>query len=234
MQLPFTQSDFIGIFAAYNTRIWPVQVIMYIMGAIAVVGLFQRNVRFWGRIILFVLSMMWLWTGVFYHLWFFSKINNTAILFGTLFFFQGFLFLVNGAKRKLNLGASLTRYDLIGGFFILYAMALYPFIGKLAGHSWPGMPVFGVTPCPVVIFTFGVLLFVKARVALSILLIPLVWSMIGTMAAIQLGMYEDFGLLIAGLAGTLLILHRNRSFPARVPAGRRGMHTSRGDSRGEK
>ena len=205
---------------------------MYIMGAIAVVGLFQRNVRFWGRIILFVLSMMWLWTAIFYHLWFFSKINSAAILFGTLFFFQGFLFLMNGAKRKLNLGASLTRYDLVGGFFILYAMALYPFIGKLAGHSWPGMPVFGVTPCPVVIFTFGVLLFVKARVALSILLIPLVWSMIGTVAAIQLGMYEDYGLLVAGIAGTVLILQRNRSYPVRVPARRRESRPGGGELQG--
>ena len=37
--------------------------------------------------------------------------------------------------------------------------------------------------------------------------VPVLWGAVGTSAAVQLGMREDFGLLIAAIAGTWLGLH---------------------------
>jgi Family of unknown function (DUF6064) len=40
----------------------------------------------------------------------------------------------------------------------IYAAALYPLLGLAMGHPSSELPMFGVTPCPVTIFTFGMLL----------------------------------------------------------------------------
>jgi uncharacterized protein DUF6064 len=44
------------------------------------------------------------------------------------------------------------------------------------GHRYPEMPMFGVTPCPVTIFTFGLLLLTVRPVPRSLFVIPFVWS----------------------------------------------------------
>jgi hypothetical protein len=40
---------------------------------------------------------------------------------------------------------------------ILNALAIYPLLNTAPGHSYPRAPTFGLTPCPLVVFTFGIL-----------------------------------------------------------------------------
>jgi hypothetical protein len=50
-----------------------------------------------------------------------------------------------------------------------------------------------------------------------VLVIPLLWALVGSTAAFTLGVVEDYGLLVAGLLGFLLLLfrdHRNDPEPA--------------------
>jgi len=67
-------------------------------------------------------------------------------------------------------------------------------------------------PCPTTIFTFGVLLFANKKVPPHLLFIPLLWSVIGFTAALNLTIYEDIGLLVAGLITLILLLFSNRNF----------------------
>lgn len=92
---------------------------------------------------------------------------------------------------------------------VAYALIFYPIIGTLAGHGYPNGPTFGL-PCPTTIATFGFLLWVRGRVPWWLLVIPAAWSLLGFSAAFQLGMAEDYGLLVAGLVGTLAVLRKNR------------------------
>ena len=92
---------------------------------------------------------------------------------------------------------------------ILFALIIYPVLGYFIGHVYPFSPTFGL-PCPTTIFTFGLLLLNSKRCPVTILIIPLVWSIIGFMAAIQFGILEDTGLLVAGLITISLLLYRNR------------------------
>lgn len=94
----------------------------------------------------------------------------------------------------------------------MYALVIYPALGYLLDHGYPAAPTFGV-PCPTTIFTFGILLCTDSRIPLYLLPIPLAWSLIGFWAAISLGITEDFGLLAAGLIGSLLIVLRNNRVP---------------------
>lgn len=67
----------------------------------------------------------------------------------------------------------------------------------------------GVFACPTTIFTFGTLLWAENRVSVGLLLVPLGWSLLGTTAAVMLGMTEDLGLTGAVVIGTALIVSRN-------------------------
>ena len=207
--LPFTTEQFLDVFGRYNQAIWPTQVVAYGLGLLAV-GLALRPAGRSDRTIAVVLAAMWLWTGLAYHLVYFREINGAAVLFGALFVVQGALWLLVGVvHRRLAFRAHGDLGGLVGGLFIAYALVGYPLLGLALGQSFPRMPVFGVTPCPVTIFTFGLLLWTERPVPRRLLVIPLLWSLLGVSAAISLDIGEDLGLVVAGLLGTALLLGRD-------------------------
>ncbi len=210
MDIPFTVEQFFNVFEAYNTAIWPAQIIAYFIGVGAIALAFREN-RLYGRIVSGILALFWIWMGIFYHMGYFSAINPAAWTFGALFILEGLLFIVVGSIRgRLSFGFDLKPIPIVGAIFILYAMVVYPLLGLALGHWYPRAPMFGVAPCPTTIFTFGLLLWAKKPVPAYVLVIPLIWSIIGTMAAISLQVPQDYGLGIAGIVGTLLVILRNR------------------------
>ena len=97
-----------------------------------------------------------------------------------------------------------------GWFLITYALIVYPVLGWLGGHGYPAGPSFGA-PCPMVIFTLGMLTWTTGRGRLAIAAIPIAWAAIGTSAATALGITEDYGLAVAAaLMGVSLWLQRRR------------------------
>ena len=97
----------------------------------------------------------------------------------------------------------------MGALFLVYGLVVYPIWGALAGHPFPDGPTFGL-PCPTTIVTFGLLLWATRRVPGWVLAIPAIWSLIGTWAAIRLQVPEDYGLLVAGIVGTVMVLRKGR------------------------
>ena len=199
--MPFTQEQFLKVFSDYNLSVWPGQIFF---NAFALLSLFLIIKKFspGDRIINSVLAFLWLWMGIVYHIIFFSKINPAAFIFGGLFILQGLIFLYSGViKKNLKYQVSNSLAGATGFILILFALFIYPFLGLLFNHTYPSNPTFGL-PCPATIFTFGVLLFSSKKIPFYIIIIPFIWSLTGFTAAINLGIYEDTGLLISGLAGS--------------------------------
>lgn len=205
MNLPFTAEDFFSVFRSYNLAVWPFQVFLYLL-AITVIYLGARRWKLGDRIIFSILAFFWIWMGVAYHLMHFTKVNNAAWIFGIAFIIQGLLFLYEGFfHRQISIKYQENIYGITGAIFIFYALMVYPLAGFWIGHQFPDAPGFGL-PCPTTIFTFGILLWSDRRPGIIMLAIPLVWSVIGFMAAIAFGMYEDIFLLFAGLLTLLLLV----------------------------
>jgi hypothetical protein len=61
------------------------------------------------------------------------------------------------------------------------------------------MPMFGITPCPVTLFSFGVLLLAQGPVPRRLLVIPFVWALVGGSAAFLLAVPQDWPLFASGL-----------------------------------
>jgi len=215
--LPFTREQFLAIFAHYNLGIWPVQVFACLLAAAAIV-LLLRPTRWSDRVIGGGLALLWSWTGVVYHWMYFATINGAAWLFGALFVAQALLFLhFSVARNGLRFRAGGGAVSWIGWAYVAYAALVYPLLGLATGHPYPEMPMFGVTPCPLTIFTFGLLLLTAERVSRWLLAIPLAWSLVGGSAAFLLGVVPDWPLLASGLAILLLEL-RDRGILRQQPA----------------
>jgi len=209
--LPFSQREFLELFSTYNQAIWPAQIIAYMLGAI-VVGMALWPGRLTSKTIVAILAAFWIWTGGAYHIAYFGTINSAAYLFGALFIVEGILLIWAGFRQdRLKFQFNFNTYGVTGALMIAYAMIIYPIIGYELGHGYPSAPMFGVAPCPMVIFTFGILLWAAPRVPGWLLVIPGLWSIIGFTAATKLGMLEDTGLLVAGILGITMLRLKAKS-----------------------
>jgi uncharacterized protein DUF6064 len=196
MALPFSRDEFLAVFAGYNDAVAPAQVFLLACG-IGAAALALRPTRWSHRAIGAVLAGLWLWMGVEYQWRFFRTINPAATAFAALFVLEGVLLAWYAVlDSRIAFRAQRTRQ---GGFalaLLVYAFAVYPAIGWALGHRYPAAPTFGL-PCPTTIATLGLLLWTVDRPPVGVMVIPWVWALIGSVAAFQLGMGEDLGLLVA-------------------------------------
>jgi hypothetical protein len=209
MDLPFTIEQFFDVFRTYNLAVWPAQILLIVLAVVCIVLSIRHSQRS-GSIISGILAVLWLWMGLVYHIGYFSKINPAAGAFGLLFIVQGMQFVYYGIVQPgLPFSVSDARSYTAGLVLILYALVVYPVIGMFSGHTYPASPTFGL-PCPTTIFTFGMLLLTVAHVPRLLLVIPLIWAIIGMTAAMQLGVYQDLGLPVAGATALVLLWRRDR------------------------
>jgi len=199
------------VFGNYNQAIWPMQVIACLLGVLAVLWAIKR-IKYSDNIILLILSFFWLWGGFVLCIIFFAPDYKAFYIIGGLGIIQGILFLFYGLRSHKLLPLFTFRtdmYGIIGAIYILYALILYPVIGYLTGYPYPNYPIFGVAPCPVCIFTFGLFLWTRKSLHMGILVIPLIMSISGIFPII-LGLYADIGLVIGGIGGFFLVLQNRR------------------------
>jgi hypothetical protein len=186
MKPPFSAEQFLEVFKNYNQSVFPMQILFYLIGIIAIYLVIKPNANP-NKIIGSILAFFWLWMGVVYHLIYFTDINQLAYLFGAFFIVQGILFVVLGVFQDLfSFQFKKDMYGITGIILIVFALIIYPISGYLLGHVYPSSPTFGL-PCPTTIFTFGLLLLNQKKCPIAILIIPFIWSIIGFMAAFQFG-----------------------------------------------
>lgn len=210
MNLPFTVAQFFDVFARYNDGVWPAQWVLDAL-ALAVVVLIVRGQASSGVWISAALAALWSWTAFAYHLAYFSAINPAAWVFAVVFLLGALAFAwVGVVRRRLRfaLGRGLRAW--VGGTLVAFALVVYPLIGWLLGHRYPATPTFGL-PCPTMIFTIGTLWLATPPVPRSLFVAPALWAAIGSIAAFALGVYEDAGLLVAGVAAVAAVMHRPRA-----------------------
>lgn len=216
-RLPFTIEAFLDVFARYNTAIWPFQIVAYVLGFLVIIAA-MRPFRGSDRLISGVLAVLWIWVGAVYHLGFFQAINRAALFFGVLFIVQGLLFLFLGViRQQLRFHARGNSFGVVGGTFVLYAMVIYPVLGYVFGHIYPHAPMFGVAPCPLLVFTFGLLLFTTQRLPAYLFIIPGLWAIVGLSAATSLGVRQDLALIVSAVIAIGMLSVKNRRIANSAP-----------------
>lgn len=210
--MPFTDTQFFEVFARYNQFIFPLQFALVWAAFGAILLAISRSAHA-DRIISGIMAFLWLWAGIVYHLIFFAPINSGAYLFGAMFVAQGVFFVYEGAVRKsLNFRFKPDADAVLGAVFMAYALLVYPITGYFLGRVFPASPTFGA-PCPLTIFTFGLLLWTDRKLPLYLLVLPLLWAIVGGTATWHFGIAEDFALPVAGAVTAFLIFFRRQFEP---------------------
>jgi len=204
MNLPFTSEEFFSVFARYNETVWPMQLVLNAL-ALVCIGLLFRPSALTSRAVSFALSFLWAWMAIAYHFAFFSSINPAAWLFGAVSLLGSLAFAWFGVVRtQLFFRPSLGVRGMVGATLVVFALVVYPAIGYLIGRRYPSAPTFGL-PCPTTIFTLGLLLFVAHPVPRLVLVVPMLWVAVGSLAAFQFGVLEDLALLAAGVMAIVVM-----------------------------
>lgn len=217
MNLPFDVPQFFAVFASYNAAVWPAQLVLTGL-ALAAIVLALRSRAWSDRATSGILGLLWIWMGLIYFVGFLRTINPAATLFGALFVLEGVALLTwGGFRRGTRFGFERTTRGALGAALLAFALVAYPVLGYAIGHRYPATPTFGV-PCPTTIFTLGLLLWTEPPVPRALLVVPLLWSAMGASAALQLGVWEDLGLVAAGLLTAFVTFVPRRATAARLHA----------------
>jgi hypothetical protein len=196
MDLPFTETEFLAVFARYNQALWPAAAGLWSWTAVTTLA-GARHVRA-PLSLRTLLVVHWLWSGAIYHLGFFTSINPAAWLFGALFLAQALMF-ATGARMRTKLELTRSRPRLATGAALVLYSLIYPLLVFASGMSYPAMPTFGL-PCPTTLFTAGVLIAVDPPLPRRMFVIPVAWSLLAGTAALKLGVLPDYALFVAAAA----------------------------------
>jgi len=197
MELPFTVEQFFDVFRRYNEAIWPWQVALVALG-LAAAALALARPKKASRLVSGALALLWAWMAIEYHWRFFAGINPAARVFAVFFLLEAAAIAWFGVVRtQLAFGCASKARRSLALVLCAYALAVYPYLGFLAGHRYPATPTFGV-PCPTTILTLGLLGLAGPGLARVLLVVPLLWSAVGAYAAFRLNVPQDLGLLAAG------------------------------------
>jgi hypothetical protein len=196
LQLPFTHEQFLDAFAAFNTTWWLANLALWLLTTVAVIALARSQAP--PRPLFLLLALHWAWSGAAYHLGYFAPVNPMARLFGVAFLLQAALFVGAALRREVpSMHWGPTPRQRLSLGFALYSLA-YPLLIVATGFRWPRMPVAGV-PCPTTLFTVAILLAVEPGRYRALVIVPVLWALVGSSAAIALGVVPDLALLPGAL-----------------------------------
>ena len=210
--LPFSEQQFFDVFGRYNTRVWPVVLLLWLATVWFVVQLVRGRSSSAGLGLL--LAFHWAWSGVVYHASFFAAVNPAAWLFAGLFTIESAIFLWIALTRRIEFVWGHSARHKFAALFIVYSL-VYPLLVMASAHEYPRAPLFAV-PCPTTLFTCGVLLTAVPRVPVAASVVPVAWTAIAGSAAILLDIIPDAMLFIAGASVAMTAIAQRRGASNRL------------------
>jgi len=200
-------NTFLAIFERGNAAIWPMQLVWYASAAV-MVGLALWPMRRASQLICLLAAAYFAWVGIV----FFGMIDSGMTLWAAVFILEALLLLVAGlVRRDLVFAPRSSLASVLGAVFMFYALVAYPIIGVLGGYPLGTLPVFGLAPCPTVIFAFGLLLWARPPTPKYVLLLPLAWALNATPPNLAMGNMPDFVLILVGVITVGLLIWRDRT-----------------------
>ena len=206
-----TSRNLFLIFERGNTTIWPMQLVCYV-SAVAMVGLALWHGRRASQLICLLAAAVFAWVGIVY----FGVVDNgmhLAWVWTATFILEAILFLVAGiVRRDLVFDPRWNLSGVLGAVIMSIGIVFFPLVEVLSGYPLHSLTVFGLAPCPTVIFFFGLLLWARPPAPKYLLLLPLAWALTSAPGDLTLG-------IVAVITVGVLIWRDRTSIRQTVAAG---------------
>jgi hypothetical protein len=200
--------EFFDLFGSYNEMYLIVIILTYALAIVALLMAFKKS-EYSNRFISLTLTFLWLWVGIVFGILVFGpvpavmagiELPGAWYLFGGIFAIHGIILLYFGViKDTVSYTWKPDPQHYIGLLLILYGLVLYPLVGILAGRVFPEYPIFGIAPCPVTLFTIGILLWCDVKPSLPFFVIPIFWAFMAIVPVLFYEVYADIGTVLAGI-----------------------------------
>ena len=200
--------EFFDLFGSYNEMYLIVIVLTNVLAIISLLMVFRKS-EYSNRVISFTLAFLWLWIGIVFGILVFGpfptvlagiEMSGSWYLFGSIFAIHGIILLYFGViKDTASFSWKPGSRHFFGLLFIVFGLVIYPFVGVLTGRVFPEYPVFGIAPCPVTLFTIGLLLWSDKKPSLPLMAIPIFWALMGIVPVLFYGIYADIITILSGI-----------------------------------
>jgi hypothetical protein len=207
------------MFELNNQAVWPLQILALLLGAAILVWVVRPH-RWSSRAISAILAFAWIWVAVAF-LWSrYSVINWAVAYIAPAFALQALLLCwFGGFQDRMHFEVSRSASGAAGFIFLLYALAVHPFVATLAGRPFEAAEVFGIAPDPTVVATLGLVMMTAGRArAWLLLIVPLAWCFVSWATLYTMGSPEAWiPLISAGLAAAAQLWSRKHERTVQTP-----------------
>jgi hypothetical protein len=203
--IPFSRGIYRRLFELYNARYWPAVAIGLGVGLAALRLCGGRGCSRPG-LLLAAFGCCWIWIAWAFFSAAYAELNWAGPYVGGAFALNGLLLLAASASarpRPPSTGRDIG--DPIGYGLLVAGVVLWPAALLAFGRDWRGLELFGTSPEPTVLATFGLLLLLRPRGVWAPALIPGLWSLL---AAVTLRVIDEplWPVLPAGAAAFVAVL----------------------------
>ena len=199
--LMFSPRVYWRLFELANEALWPLHVAALALGA-AILALVLRPTQWSGRFIGIALGVVWIWVAWSFLWERYAPINWAIAYVAPVFALQGLMLLFWAPAFTRTRGAA------IGLGLHVYALALHPLLGLVAGRPIAGAEVFAIAPDPTAIATLGIVAMAQGRAAWLLLAIPVLWCLVSALTLHAMGAPQAIVPLAAAVLATAARLWR--------------------------
>ena len=208
--LPYDLDVLTVLIETYNRDIWPVQIAAVLL-ATAVLGMAARPFDGASRMVGLVLTAGWVFSGVAFHLIHFAPYNFAAPVYGWCFLAQAALLLwALVIRNRVSFRMAFDGPGWAALIMAALAMAVAPVGEAVLGAGVAAVELPGLMPDPTAVFTLAILTMVRGRTPVYLIVLPFLWSLVAAATALMLEAPGALTLPFAGIAGTAVVLWKNR------------------------
>jgi len=200
-----------SIIGAYGARIWPAQIVFYIIAILLTGWLLLKPGHIQTWLTKLYLSIAFAWNGIVFFLLLARDITGESYgnyFFGSIFLIVSVLFAIDLFRQKMQFSLPAAGWGKYVTVVLLVLVFCYPLFGVAFGHQFPKLIFPGTFPCPTTALGLLILTTALPRVDKIAYLLLLLWA-IPFPPFIQIpkyGVYEDAIMFVSGLYSLLVLL----------------------------
>jgi hypothetical protein len=211
--LMFSPRVYVRLLAAYNTALWPAQIVTLLFG-LAAAALLLVPMRGRDRLVPAGLGVLWIVVGWAFMWERYATINWGALYVAPVFAIEGVLLIGAGFSGRLSFPTTRSA-DAIAAAALLIAIVVgWPLLAPLSNRPLDTAEVFGLAPDPTALATLALLAGTRGGAARVVLMIiPVAWALIGAATLFTLGA-STWILVLAVVAAAAALSLTRRTPPA--------------------
>jgi len=199
------------IIEKYGDRIYPVQIIFYIIAILLIGWLILKPSKLQNILLKLYLSIAFMWNGIVFFLILAKDITGDSYgnyLFGFIFITVSVFFAVDIFRQKMQFSLPAAGWRKYSTLSLMLLVFCYPLFGIAFGHHFASLIIPGTFPCPTTALSLLILTTALPRINKIAYILLLLWA-IPFPPLIQIpkyGVYEDTIMLAIGLYSLILLL----------------------------